>query len=132
MAVHLDLIVSRKFYVGIEIRSVECGFLAVHHIQSGILLLFNAPIAQTGLKATQSAASGECSPRSLPGLGRAAQAVSAALRGVLRESSAPHLARTVKQKYVGDEGYSYSYFERRYIRYSCTCAHTYICTSEYC
>lgn len=55
--------------MGVEIGSFEHDFLTImHYIQSGILVVFNAPVVRRGLKAAQPEASGECGPWAVLGV----------------------------------------------------------------
>lgn len=66
--------------MGVETGSFEHDFLTMHYIQSGTLVLFNAPVVQRGLEAAQPGASGECGPWAVLGEGTARScAVSSAL-----------------------------------------------------
>lgn len=57
--------------MGLETGSFEHDFVAMYYIQSGIPVLFTAPIVQRGLEAAQPETSGECGPWVVPGLGTA-------------------------------------------------------------
>jgi len=117
LAIHLDLILSRKFYAGVGIGSVEDDVLAVRHIPSGILVLRNAPIARRGLRAAQSAGSGERGPRTGERPPQRSEVLPSA-----HQSSALQLVATAKQKYLAGEGPRCFERPRMHIGYACAYA----------